>query len=78
MQDLNSFFLNFLWLFMLVMLWQLIWKGLALWKAGKNQDKVWFIVLFLVNTVGILDIIYLFAIKTKKNLNSNNTIGPKV
>lgn len=63
---------------MLVMLWQLIWKGLALWKAGKNQDKVWFIVLFLVNTVGILDIIYLFAIKTKKNLNSNNTIGPKV
>lgn len=70
MQNLNSFFFDFLWLFMLIMLWQLIWKGLALWKAGKKQDKVWFIVLFLVNTLGILDIIYLFAIKTKKNTSS--------
>lgn len=72
MQDLNSFVVDFIWLFVLIMIWQMIWKGLALWKAGKNQNKVWFIILFLVNTVGILDIIYLFAVKNKKASTNNN------
>ena len=40
--------------------WSLFWKGWALWKAAKNDSKVWFIVLLLVNTLGILDILYIF------------------
>ncbi|MFA5163305.1 MAG: DUF5652 family protein [Patescibacteria group bacterium] len=72
MQDLNSFIIDFVWVFVLLMIWQLVWKGLALWKAGKRQDKVWFVILFLLNTLGILDIIYLFAVKTKQTPTNNN------
>jgi len=50
----------------LVVAWSMVWKGVALWRAGRNGDLVWFIVLFLVNTVGILEIIYIFAFSRKK------------
>jgi len=50
----------------LVVVWSMAWKGVALWRAGRNGDLVWFIVLFLVNTVGILEIIYIFAFSRKK------------
>lgn len=42
-----------------LLVWSLIWKGLALWHAARREEKVWFIVLLLVNTAGILEIIYL-------------------
>lgn len=41
--------------------WSAVWKLLALWKAGRNNSPVWFIVLALVNTLGILDILYIFV-----------------
>ena len=40
-------------------LWDLVWKGIALWKAGRNNQLIWFIALLLVNSVGILPIIYI-------------------
>lgn len=43
----------------LLAIWSIIWKGTALWKAARNSHKVWFIVLLLVNTVGILEILYI-------------------
>lgn len=42
-----------------LLLWSLFWKALALWHAARRGNTVWFIVLLLVNTIGILDIIYL-------------------
>jgi hypothetical protein len=48
-----------------LIIWSMVWKGLALWTAGTRKEKVWFIVLFLVNTVGILEIIYLMTRKPK-------------
>ena len=49
-----------------VIIWSLIWKGLALWRAGQNGDKAWFVIMFLVNTVGILEILYLYHFAKKK------------
>ncbi|EKE13068.1 MAG: hypothetical protein ACD_13C00101G0007 [uncultured bacterium] len=52
------------WLSMFViplMFWSLFWMGLALWKAARNGSKVWFVVLLLVHTLGILDILYIFV-----------------
>ncbi|MEM5853759.1 MAG: DUF5652 family protein [Candidatus Aenigmatarchaeota archaeon] len=46
--------------------WSLFWKALALWKAGTRREKFWFIILFLLNTVGILEIIYLLTRKKLK------------
>lgn len=50
----------------LIILWAYIWKGIALWRSGKNGQKVWFIVLFLLNTVGILEILYLLFFQRKR------------
>jgi uncharacterized membrane protein len=49
-----------------LILWTLVWKGLALWRAAKRGEKIWFIVFLLVNTLGILEIIYLFFITKAK------------
>lgn len=39
--------------------WEGIWKLIAMWKAGKNNHLAWFICIALINTVGILPIIYI-------------------
>ncbi len=48
--------------FLLILLWTIFWKGLALWHSARRTDKIWFIVLLILNTMGIAEIIYLFAI----------------
>jgi hypothetical protein len=45
-----------------LLLWEGFWKGLALWHSGRRGQPVWFVVLIVVNTIGILPIIYLFAV----------------
>ena len=49
-----------------LLIWSAIWKGIALWKAGRNNQLAWYVVMFIINTVGILDIIYLLAFQKKK------------
>jgi hypothetical protein len=46
--------------------WEAVWKGVALWRAGRNAHMVWFICLFIFNTLGILPIIYIFAFSEKE------------
>jgi hypothetical protein len=46
--------------------WSIAWKGLALWKASKNDQRNWFIAVLVINTLGILEIIYLFRFAKKK------------
>jgi len=52
----------------LAAIWSLIWKGLALWKSAKNNQKYWFVALLVLSTIGVLEIIYLafFQKKGKK------------
>ncbi len=52
-------------LFVVLMIWSAVWKAIALWKSGRNNQLAWFIVLFIINTVGILEIIYLLAFQKK-------------
>ena len=46
-------------IFVFLGIWELTWKGLALWKAGQNKQRNWFIAILIINTIGILPIIYL-------------------
>ena len=46
----------------LIMAWTLVWKGLALWKSAQRGQNYWFIVLLIVDTIGILDIIYIYFV----------------
>lgn len=43
-------------------LWTLVWKGLALWRAAGLRQKWWFVAMLIVNTLGILEIIYIFLV----------------
>ncbi len=54
-------------LFVLLIIWSLVWKGLALWRAARLGSKVWFVVLLIVNTVGILEILYLYVFSKKSS-----------
>jgi len=51
---------------LLILLWSLFWKGLALWHSGRRGQPWWFVIILIVNTVGILEIIYLFAVAKLK------------
>lgn len=51
----------------LVVIWSFIWKGIALWKCGRNNQLIWFILLMVINTAGILEIIYILFFQSKKN-----------
>ena len=53
-------------LFLLILVWSLIWKGLALWRAARRQEKVWYVILLVLNTVGIAEIIYLLVTREKE------------
>ena len=55
-----------IWLMFVAMAWTIPWKGVALWKSARNGSKAWFIVMFLINTLGILEIIYIFGFSKKK------------
>ena len=57
--------------FLLMTVWSLAWKGVALWKASRNNQKKWFIVLLILNTFGILEIIYIFYF-SKPKINSSH------
>jgi hypothetical protein len=52
--------------FMLLTIWALAWKGVALWKASQNGSKIWFVALLVLNTYGIIEIIYIFYFSKKK------------
>jgi hypothetical protein len=48
-------------LMILLSLWTIPWKGWALWKAAQKGSKPWFIALLLINTLAILDILYIYV-----------------
>ena len=52
-------------LILLAVLWSIPWKGVALWKSARLSHKKWFIALLIVNTFGILEIIYIFWVAKK-------------
>ena len=49
-------------LFILLMVWSLFWKGVALWHSGRRGQPWWFVILLILNTCGILEIVYLFGV----------------
>ena len=57
-----------LYIMIAVIAWSLPWKGFALWKSARRGESLWFIILLLVNTAGILDIMYLFIFSNKRKI----------
>ena len=57
---------SFVWVFVILGIWEAAWKAIALWKAARNSHLAWFICIMIFNTVGILPIIYIFGFSKKK------------
>lgn len=62
-------------LLVVLLLWSGVWKAFALYRAGKVRQPVWFVFLLVLNTLGILEILYLFVFskKANKEINSSTT-----
>jgi len=60
-----------------VSLWALAWKGVALWKAAKKKSVPWFVVLLIVNTMGILEILYIFIFSKMSFKSKAKTVKKK-
>jgi len=60
--------------------WEAGWKGYGLWKAAKNSQKYWFVAMLLVNSLGILPIVYLkfYQPKTPEPTTPSPTSSPKL
>ena len=66
---------TFVWLMpiiIILIIWDTVWKFIAMWKAGRNNHLAWFICLAIFNTVGILPIVYILTIEINRLYNSTS------
>ena len=61
----------------IALFWEMVWKGIALWKSGRRNQLTWFVFLFLFNTLGILPIIYLLVSKDKAKPEAKKKVVKK-
>lgn len=59
-------FVAFIWMIPFLVVIDVVLRGLALWRAGRNNQPYWFVALLIVNSVGILPFIYLIAFDPTK------------
>jgi hypothetical protein len=60
-----------------IAVWEIIWKGFAMWKAARHSQKNWFIAILLLNTAGILPIVYLYFFQKNKKEETKEIIQKK-
>lgn len=62
--------------FSILIVWAFVWKAIALWHAGRNGQRIWFVALLLVNTLGVLEILYLKWFQADDNAGDRKYIFP--
>jgi hypothetical protein len=50
----------------LITVWDLTWRCVAVWNSTKNNQKVWSIMFVLLQTAGILPILYMLFFQKKR------------
>lgn len=51
---------------LVLLIWSMVLKAAGLWKSARNNERFWFIAILLLNSVGILEIAYLFFFASEK------------
>ena len=69
--QIEQFFTNNMWLLVLSLIVLPI-KAVALWKAARLSHIWWFIFIFVTNTLGILDLIYIFVIARRYTVETKD------
>lgn len=64
----TSFLLEpaFIILIVILSIWDAVWKLIALWKSARNNHLVWFICIAIINSVGILPIVYILMHRDRR------------
>jgi methionyl-tRNA synthetase len=52
-------------LMIILMILSILLKAYALWTAVKRDEKGWFVALLIINTLGILELVYLYGVAGK-------------
>lgn len=68
----ENFLLENLWIVILIIAWSIPWKGIALWRSARNEHLAWFVALLFINSMAILDIIYILIFSRSKREISEN------
>ena len=55
----TSLLILFVSVIVVLVIWDAVWKLIALWKSARNSQLAWFICLAIFNTAGILPILYI-------------------
>ena len=63
----------FLPLIIVIALWTIVLKGFALWYAARAEQRNWFIALLVLNTLGILELVYLIWFRPKSETSASAT-----
>ncbi len=61
----DSIFSGKTWILIILLLWDGIWKIIALWNSARKKKLIWFIAIAVLNTVGFLPITYLLFFNKK-------------
>ncbi len=49
----------------LLIVWEAVLKAIALWKSAQRKQLGWFLAIFIINSAGVLPLIYLVFFSRK-------------
>ena len=75
LQHIQESFGPYLPIILLLILWEAVWKLIALWKAARHNQLAWFICLAIINSIGILSIIYILMHRKKAESLQKGTLS---
>jgi len=62
----EQFLIDNSWVIWVAVAWTLPWKAIALWKSARADQMWWYIFLLIINTLGLLEILYIFVFAPKR------------
>jgi len=68
MNELQNLQETYAWLIPVIIIasiWSSVWKIIAMWKSARNNHIVWFIAIAILNTLGVLPIVYILLNRKK-------------
>lgn len=65
-------------IFAMLAFWSIGWKAVSLWRSARRGQRGWFGVLLVINTLGILDMIYIFLIARDKKFAARPKFSEKI
>ena len=55
----------------LAVVWSFAWKIVGLWHAARDRKIWWFIAMLFINSLGIIEILYLYHFRDKAHKKFN-------